>query len=198
MAVPQPARNAAKVLGAALLASSVALADVQPAQADISGLTPCKKSKAFKKREKQAIKGLKKRMKQYAEGSAPAMALQATMDRTEKRFKMYGDQGLLCGADGYPHLISEPALALKYGHAGDVFIPTFGFLYVAGYIGSVGRAYLLESKKAKSATQKEIIIDVPLALDLFRSGLAWPLTTIRELQSGDLVVADADIPISPR
>ena len=60
------------------------------------------------------------------------------------------------------------------------------------------RAYLLESKKAKSATQKEIIIDVPLALDLFRSGLAWPLTTIRELQSGDLVEADADIPISPR
>ena len=39
---------------------------------------------------------------QYEEGSAPALALKATMERTEKRFKNYGDAGLLCGTDGLP------------------------------------------------------------------------------------------------
>lgn len=46
------------------------------------------------------------------------------MDRTEKRFANYAKAGLLCGADGLPHLISDPGLALKYGHAGEVFVST--------------------------------------------------------------------------
>ncbi len=59
---------------------------------------------------------------QYEEGSAPALALKATMERTEKRFKNYGDAGLLCGTDGLPHLISDPGLALRYGHAGETLV----------------------------------------------------------------------------
>jgi hypothetical protein len=46
------------------------------------------------------------------------------MERTEKRFANYAKAGLLCGADGLPHLISDPGLALKYGHAGEVFVST--------------------------------------------------------------------------
>lgn len=34
----------------------------------------------------------------------------------------YAKQGLLCGTDGLPHLIADPGLALRYGHAGDVFV----------------------------------------------------------------------------
>lgn len=34
----------------------------------------------------------------------------------------YAEQGLLCGTDGLPHLIADPGLALRYGHAGDVFV----------------------------------------------------------------------------
>lgn len=61
---------------------------------------------------------------QYDPESAPALALKATMERTEKRFANYAKAGLLCGADGLPHLISDPGLALKYGHAGEVFVST--------------------------------------------------------------------------
>ncbi len=55
---------------------------------------------------------------QYEEGSAPALALQATKQRTEKRFANYAGSGLLCGTDGLPHLIADPGLALRYvlGH----------------------------------------------------------------------------------
>lgn len=53
-------------------------------------------------------------------------------------------------------------------------IPTFGFLYVAGYIGYVGRQYLNKVKTEAKPTDKEIIIDVPLALNLALNGWAWP------------------------
>ena len=59
---------------------------------------------------------------QYEADSAPALALQATIDKTHARFEKYAKQGLLCGTDGLPHLIAAPGLALRYGHAGDVFV----------------------------------------------------------------------------
>merc|ERR1711979_62920 len=93
----------------------------------ISGLTPCSESKAFAKRKNQELKELQKRMKKYEADSSPAIALKATMERTERRFDNYGKGGLLCGNDGLPHLIAEPALALKNGRANDMFIPTIGF-----------------------------------------------------------------------
>merc|ERR1719217_752346 len=167
---------------------------VQPADAEISGLTPCADSKAFAKREKQEIKELQKRIKKYEADSAPAVALKATMERTEKRFEYYGKSGLLCGSDGLPHLIAEPGLALKYGHAGDVFIPTFGFLYVAGWIGHSGRLYL----EATRNKDKEIIIDVPLALACVAKALGWPIMVVGELRAGTLLEKDSNITISPR
>ena len=63
---------------------------------------------------------------QYEADSAPALALKATIERTESRFANYAKAGLLCGNDGLPHLISDPGLALKYGHAGEVFVSTSG------------------------------------------------------------------------
>jgi photosystem I subunit 3 len=65
------------------------------------------------------------------------------MDRTEKRFANYAKAGLLCGGDGLPHLISDPGLALKYGHAGEVFVSTRwarlrGGLAAAGSLGCQG------------------------------------------------------------
>jgi hypothetical protein len=61
-------------------------------------------------------------MLQYEEGSAPSLALKATIERTEKRFANYGSAGLLCGTDGLPHLISDPGLALRFGHAGETLV----------------------------------------------------------------------------
>ena len=59
---------------------------------------------------------------QYEEGSAPALALDATIQRTNQRFASYASKGVLCGTDGLPHLIADPGLALKYGHAGEIFV----------------------------------------------------------------------------
>eukprot|EP01023_Acetabularia_acetabulum_P021952 TRINITY_DN216_c0_g2_i10.p1 TRINITY_DN216_c0_g2~~TRINITY_DN216_c0_g2_i10.p1 ORF type:complete len:260 (+),score=51.72 TRINITY_DN216_c0_g2_i10:60-782(+) len=165
---------------------------------DLSGLTPCSESKAFAKQEKKEIKGLQKRQKLYEADSAPYLALQATIDRTENRFANYAKAGLLCGADGYPHLISDPGMAIKYGHAGEVFIPTIGFLYIAGYIGSVGRNYIQAVKKEKKPTEKEIIIDVPLALRLSAQGFAWPIQAVKELRNGTLTEKEDNITVSPR
>jgi hypothetical protein len=119
---PASAPSAAAVAAAAALSLAVSLGGVQAASADISGLTPCSESKAYARRLKNEVKGLNKRLKQYEADSAPALALKATIERTEQRFANYGKAGLLCGTDGLPHLISDPGLALKFGHAGEVFV----------------------------------------------------------------------------
>lgn len=76
-----------KAFSAALALSSIILsAPVLPASADISGLTPCKDSKQFAKREKQEIKKLESSLKLYAPDSAPALAIKATVEKTKRRF----------------------------------------------------------------------------------------------------------------
>ncbi|GIM02381.1 hypothetical protein Vretimale_7261, partial [Volvox reticuliferus] len=186
------------VLAATTLAAAVSLASPSAALADISGLTPCSESKAYAKLQKKELKGLEKRLKQYEADSAPALALKATIERTKNRFANYAKAGLLCGNDGLPHLISDPGLALKYGHAGEVFIPTFGFLYVAGYIGYVGRQYLIAARSSSKPTDKEIIIDVPLAVRLAWQGAGWPLAAVQELRAGTLTEKEENITVSPR
>lgn len=183
---------------AAVISAAALLGAAQPAAADVSGLTKCSESKAFATRQKKEVKALQKRLKQYEDGSAPALALQATIDRTEKRFANYGKAGLLCGTDGLPHLIADPGLALRYGHAGETLIPTVGFLYVAGWIGYVGREYLNIVAKSAKPTEKEIIIDVPLALSLAWKGAAWPARAVAELRNGTLLEKDENITVSPR
>lgn len=195
-------QDAAKTLGTAAAAAALAFTfgftSVDAAYADVSGLTPCADSKAFAKRKKNEVKSLQKRLKQYEAGSAPAIALQATIEKTEKRFDNYARQGLLCGTDGLPHLIADPGLALRYGHAGDVLLPTIAFLYVAGWIGYSGTKYVQEIKKSAKPVEKEIIIDVPLAWSLLWAGLGWPVAAVAELRNGTLLEDDSNITVSPR
>lgn len=77
-------------------------------------------------------------------------------------------------------------------------IPTVGFLYIAGYIGSTGREYLNIVKKEKKPVDKEIIIDIPLALKLCAQGLGWPLRAVQQLRNGSLLEDDKNITVSPR
>eukprot|EP00890_Picochlorum_soloecismus_P000612 jgi/Picsp_1/1551/NSC_05029-R1_photosystem i subunit chloroplast precursor len=187
-----------KAAAAAALSLAFGFSSVDAAFADVAGLTPCADSKAFAKRKKQEVKGLNKRLKQYEAGSAPALALQATIEKTEKRFDTYAKQGLLCGTDGLPHLIADPGLALRYGHAGDVLLPTVAFIYVAGWIGYSGTKYVQAAKEAAKPVEKEIIIDVPLAWKLLWAGLAWPVAAAAEFKNGTLLEDDSNITVSPR
>ncbi|MGD1930808.1 MAG: Photosystem I reaction center subunit III [Leptolyngbyaceae cyanobacterium] len=138
---------------------------------NVSGLTPCGENAAFQKR-----------------------AAAATTDKAKARFDFYGNSSLLCADDGLPHLIVDGDLA----HLGEFIIPSLLFLYIAGWIGWVGRAYLIAVRGEKGPEEKEIIIDVPLAVKCSLSGFAWPLTATKDIISGEMFAKDDEITVSPR
>lgn len=163
-------------------------------QADIAGLIPCKDSPIFNKRLLSSIKKLELRLSKYDPSTPPALALENQITKTKSRFNKYGQAGLLCGSDGLPHLITDG----RWSHAGDFVFPGILFIYITGWIGWVGRGYLQAIAKTKKPTEKEIIIDVPLALKFSASGFTWPLAALQEFTSGKLTENDNNITISPR
>lgn len=163
-------------------------------KADVAGLTPCIESQAFNKRLNSSVIKLENRLKKYDLESQPAIALQKQIERTKSRFDRYANSGLLCGNDGLPHLIADG----RWNHAAEFTIPGLIFLYITGWIGWVGRKYLRIISKETESTQKEIIIDVPLALSIMISGYCWPLSAWQEFTSGDLLANNEDITVSPR
>lgn len=146
-----------------------------PASADVAGLVPCSESPAFQAR------------------AAQARATTADPESGAKRFERYGSA--LCGPeDGLPRLVADGRLS----HAGDFTIPGLMFLYIAGWIGNAGRAYLIANKKEKNPGDGEININVGLAVGCMMGAAAWPLTAFRELSTGQLTVPDNEITVSPR
>jgi len=164
------------------------------ADGSVAGLTPCGDSAAFFKKKTTSINKLENRLKKYEAGSPPALALQQQIERTKQRFDRYSKSGLLCGKDGLPHLITDG----RWDHAAEFTIPGIMFLYIAGWIGWVGRKYLRTMSTESNPTEKEIIIDVPVALKIMASGFSWPLSAWQEFTSGDLLAAKEDITVSPR
>ena len=164
------------------------------ANADVAGLVPCKSSKEFAKRLDGSVKKLENRLTKYEVGTPPALALEKQIEKTKTRFAKYGDAGLLCGTDGLPHLITDG----RWSHSGEFTIPGIFFLYIAGWIGWVGRKYLRAVSTTKNPTESEIIINVPLALKIMTTGYIWPISAWQELISNELVAPDSEITVSPR
>ena len=164
------------------------------ALADIGGLTKCSESPAFAKRLNTSVKKLELRMAQYEVDSPPALALKQQIERTKTRFDKYGRSELLCGTDGLPHLIADG----RWSHAAEFVLPGFGFIYISGWIGWVGRKYLRAVSTTKNPAESEIIINVPLALKIMATGYIWPISAWQELISGDLVAAKDEVTVSPR
>ena len=164
------------------------------ANADVSGLVPCKDSAVFKKRLDGSVKKLSARLENYEEGTPAYLALEAQIEKTKVRFDKYGKRGLLCGADGLPHLIADG----RPSHAGEFMVPGILFLYIAGYIGWAGRSYLQFAKKTDKPTENEIIINVPVAIGMMSASFLWPLAAWKELVSGDLLVPSNEVTVSPR
>jgi photosystem I subunit 3 len=162
--------------------------------ADIGGLKKCSESTAFTKRLNTSVKKLELRMGQYEADSPPALALQQQIDRTKARFEKYSRSDLLCGADGLPHLIADG----RWSHAPEFILPGFGFIYISGWIGWVGRKYVRAVSTTKNPAENEIIINVPLALKIMTTGYIWPISAWQELISGDLVALDNEVTVSPR
>ena len=164
------------------------------ALADIGGLTKCSDSPAFTKRLKASVKKLEQRISKYEIDSPPALALKQQIDRTQARVDKYSRSELLCGTDGLPHLIADG----RWSHAAEFIFPGFGFIYISGWIGWVGRKYLRSVNKTKNPSENEIIINVPLALKIMTTGYIWPISAWQELISGELIVPASEITVSPR
>lgn len=162
--------------------------------ADVSGLVPCKDSAVFKRRLDGSVKKLTGRLENYEEGTPAYLALEAQIEKTKVRFDKYGKQGLLCGADGLPHLIADG----RPSHAGEFVVPGILFLYIAGYIGWSGRSYLQFTKKTDKPNENEIIINVPVAIGMMSASFLWPVAAWKELVSGDLLVPSDEVTVSPR
>jgi photosystem I subunit 3 len=162
--------------------------------ADIGGLTKCSESAAFNKRLKTSVKKLEQRMAKYEADSPPALALEQQIERTKARFDKYSRSELLCGTDGLPHLIADG----RWSHAAEFILPGFGFIYISGWIGWVGRKYVRAVSTTKNPTESEIIINVPLALKIMSTGYIWPISAWQELISGELVSPDNEVTVSPR
>jgi len=179
-----------------ILCITIILASTQPiyTSAEISNLQPCRESAAFAKRLNNTIKKLENRLKQYDPLTPPSLALKQQISKTQKRFDNYSKSGVLCGTDGLPHLIADG----RWNHAGEFMLPGLLFIYITGWIGWVGRKYLQTISTTNKPTEKEIIIDVPLALKFSVSGFTWPLAAIQEFTSGQLLANNDDITISPR
>lgn len=158
-------------LFALILAITLWIGFVPVAPAHAYNLKPCSESKEFAQRMKSS-------------SSATA----------SDRYELYTSAGLLCGEDGLPHLIVDGNIA----HWGEFVIPSVLFLYIAGWIGWVGRAYLQAIKKGSNPEEKEIIIDLPLALQFMLLGFTWPLAAVGELTSGKLTAKASEITVSPR
>ena len=178
----------------ALIVSTIFIGMPQHALADVSGLTPCKDSAVFKRRLDGSVKKLTSRLDNYEEGTPAYLALQEQINATKNRFDKYGKQGLLCGADGLPHLIADG----RPSHAGEFVLPAILFLYIAGYIGWSGRSYLQYTKTTDKPNENEIIINVPVAIGMMSASFLWPLAAWKELVSGDLLVPGDEVTVSPR
>lgn len=162
--------------------------------ADVAGLVPCKESGVFQKRLENTIQKLETRLTKYELNTPPALAIQKQIDNTKLRFDKYSKSQVLCGSDGLPHLITDG----RWNHAGEFIFPGLLFIYITGWIGWVGRGYLQAVASTSKPTEKEIIIDVPLALKFSLSGFVWPLAAIQAFTSGQLLESNDDITVSPR
>jgi photosystem I subunit 3 len=162
--------------------------------ADIGGLTKCSESTAFTKRLNSSVKKLEQRLSTYEADTPPALSLKQQIERTKARFDKYGRSDLLCGTDGLPHLVADG----RWSHAAEFIIPGFGFIYISGWIGWVGRKYIRSVSTTKNPAESEIIINVPLALKIMTTGYIWPISAWQELISGDLVAPKDEITVSPR
>jgi photosystem I subunit III len=149
----------------------VAPASASIAGDNVSGLVPCGESAAFQ-----------------------ARAAKAATEAAKARFDFYANSSLLCADDGLPHLIVDGDLA----HMGEFLIPSVLFLYIAGWIGWAGRSYLIAVRSEKNPEDKEIILDLPLAVKCSLGGATWPLLAFKDMASGAMFAKEDEITVSPR
>lgn len=149
-------------------------------------LEKCVDNKKFHKRIKDTIYKQTNRQKKYPKDGAVWNRFQKRINQIKRREESYGER--YCGKkDGLPRVLINPDV-----RRGGVVIPALMFLYSAGWIGWTGRTYLMRTQDVDGSA-KEIIIDVPLALQCIASGFAWPVNAWQDIVNGEMVEKDENI-----
>lgn len=164
------------------------------AKESLSPLEKCNYSNGFEKRLNTSMKKFENRLKSYQENTPQFEFLKKEIALTKARFENYQNSNLICGKDGLPHLITSGDLK----HFNEFGLPALSFLYITGWIGWAGRKYLQYSSSTENSYENEIIINIPIAFPIIISGFLWPVETWKEFLSGQLIVIDDEVTISPR
>mmetsp|Transcript_14374 Transcript_14374/g.33933 ORF Transcript_14374/g.33933 Transcript_14374/m.33933 type:complete len:273 (+) Transcript_14374:82-900(+) len=204
-------KSAARWVGAGLVAGMLAAVTAAPAQAagedlypggftvrnafkegfysppisvkNMKNLEQCGENKKYKKRVKDEAFKLKKKQDKYAKGSAAYMGVQQAIDQAKITAKAY--EGRWCGKkDGLPRVIATGEIT-----RGGIVTPALMFLYTTGWIGYAGRTYLLRTQDPT----KEVLIDVPLALECCTSSFAWPVYSWQDITAGRFVAKESEL-----
>jgi photosystem I subunit 3 len=183
-----------RILPSAIITISLFFFTNTQANADFNNLVPCKSSPAFEKRLKSEVKKLENRLKLYTPESKEAKFLIHEIEATKVRFERYGNSNLLCGKEGLPRIIATG----QWDHANEFVIPGILFLYITGWIGWVGRKYVQYASTTENPFEKEIILNVPIALSISTSGFLWPVEAWNEFKDGKLIASAEDVTVSPR
>jgi photosystem I subunit 3 len=146
-------------------------------------LIKCSQSTAFNKRLITSVKKLETRLAKYELNSTSYFAVKEQIRQTQERSEKYKNSSLLCGADdGLPHLI----VGNDTTHHSEILLPSILFIYIFGWIGWAGRTYLQEFKNSKEAFEKEIIIDINIALNSMVNSSIWPWKALEEFYNDTL------------
>jgi hypothetical protein len=163
-----------------------------PIKPDLSSLTIknakqlelCKDNKKYKKKAKDRMFKMVGRQKKYPQGTAVHERYNIRIAAENRRVEAYGER--LCRKDaGIPIAVASGEVNVR----GSVIPASLVFLYVAGWIGWAGRSYLQRTNDK----QKEIMIDVPLALTCMASGFAFPVAAWQEIVNGEMTESDENI-----
>jgi len=177
-----------KWMGAGLLAGVVLTAMSTPAHAGLAEawsikssayLNMCKDNKKYHKRFKDQLYKIQKKQKGFPDGTSVFVRLQQQVDMLKLKEEVLGNR--YCGLkDGFPRTIATGETDVR----GSAVWPAAAFLYTAGWIGWSGRTYLMRT----NSIDKELNIDVPLALTCMASGFSWPVQATQSVTSGDFAV----------
>jgi len=177
-----------KWVGAGLLAGVVLTTMSTPAHAGLAEawsikssayLNMCKDNKKYHKRFKDQLYKIQKKQKGFPDGTSVFVRLQQQVDILKLKEEVLGNR--YCGLkDGFPRTIATGETDVR----GSAVWPAAAFLYTAGWIGWSGRTYLMRT----NSIDKELNIDVPLALTCMASGFSWPVQATQSVTSGDFAV----------
>jgi photosystem I subunit 3 len=154
-----------------------------------AALIKCSESVVFKQRLEYELSEFGLMLNHYVVGSPAYLEILGQMEDTDSSFLNLINSGAVCGdEDGLPRISFAGENFTE-----EVLLPSLFALYILGFIGWVGRSYLIFARRTDCPAQAEIIINLPVALGLAIVAILWPIAAGLEIIDGQFAVADSEI-----